>query len=694
MEIWYQFSPNLLIESIRYVKNYSVKKSKTFTWDQDNRCHSIECRDHLGKLFYKKIYEYDAFGNPILETIKGNCKEKGKNDTFTIRRQYSHDGRNLLLKEEREGGLTVSIQYLPQTNLVTCRLTKDGDRILFREFFEYDDALNLIRKIKDDGDGEGISNFSGVKQRTATTYVLRQQDPYLHKSEWIEETYLEQGLEKLLRKTRLSYDRFGNVFQRDLFDSNGLYAYTTYTEYNQRGDLIYETDPLGHATTYAYDDKGNLVSETQHAKNQRKDMQYDAAGRLTEEKVFYADETVHQTTYAYDLRGRCIQKIDPYGHATNYSYDPVTDQAITIETPSILTAEGGIAPVLTSAEWDSWGRGEISKTDANGGRKTFTYNAYGSPVVIVHPYGEKEIFAYTKAGKLSKYTDPDGNITEYTYDVLGRVRTKTHYSPQGALAASETFEYDAFHLVKQTDKEGNSTHYEYDEVGRKVREEFCGRVTELSYDSLGRLSKMTKHNGENLLVISYERDLMDRIIEETHSDRSGNLFYKISYTYDANGKISSITRYNEGKESRETFAYDSQGRLIEKRDPLGHAVKVIYNENHLNALGQKVLQTFTTSPENMTTIETKDPYGKIVKRDIVNQAGTILSSQEMNYDPNGNLVEQKDHLYVDSVHIKTQRLRYYYDLKNQADRYTRGYGTPEKATPFWFALLVERSQEN
>ena len=206
---------------------------------------------------------------------------------------------------------------------------------------------------------------------------------------------------------------------------------------------------------------------------------------MIEEKETGADGAMHQTSFAYDSGDRCIQKIDPFNHVTRYTYDLISDKVIKAEMPDIVTMDGQTASVAVSSVWDSYGR-EISKTDANGNVTKFAYNVYGSPTKIEYPYLAKEHFIYTKEGRLKKYTDPDGNAAEYTYDVLGRVLSKSLYSSEGALVADEFFEYNSFQLLKKTDREGNPTDYAYDGAGRKRREEFCGRVKEYAYDSLGR----------------------------------------------------------------------------------------------------------------------------------------------------------------------------------------------------------------
>ncbi len=105
----YHFSKNLLTTSIQYFgADGNLKKVKAFLWDQRQWLQALEMRDGQSNLLYRKTFEYDRFGNPVVETFAGNLTGEGNVESFTTKRKFSEEGRNLLLKEEREeweGGL-------------------------------------------------------------------------------------------------------------------------------------------------------------------------------------------------------------------------------------------------------------------------------------------------------------------------------------------------------------------------------------------------------------------------------------------------------------------------------------------------------------------------------------------------------------------------------------------------------------
>lgn len=117
----YRYDPYFnLITFIQYNGQYNnSQKVKTYSWYDNQWLKSIELRDGQNNLQYKKSYEYDRFGNPILEIFTGDLTGSGTQESTTIRREFSQDGRHLLLKEEHDNGKSIHFSYLPKTNLVT-----------------------------------------------------------------------------------------------------------------------------------------------------------------------------------------------------------------------------------------------------------------------------------------------------------------------------------------------------------------------------------------------------------------------------------------------------------------------------------------------------------------------------------------------------------------------------------------------
>lgn len=633
----YRISPTLHITAIEsYNKSGELLKTKQFDWDDKGWLKSVEIKG-----YYRKAYEYDTFGNPIVETFTGDLSGNGTIETYTITRDYSKDGWHLLLEEKKEDGPTTLYTYLPNTNLITAKTIKDGEKILLQEIHDYDDCHNVICKTIDDG-----------IEYKVTEYIPRKEQPFLHMTEWI--------IEKDLKKTHLAYDQWGNVSEKKIYDCDDILIYTLRRTYNERGDLLTETNPLGQEAVYTYDARGRPETSLNFSRLLKQNRTHDTQGRLRKLAEIASDRT-HTTAFDYDSDNNLIKKTDFLGNSTAYTYEPFLDKPSQTIYPPISSSE-----VITAAEYDSLGN-KLIDINANGHETAFRYNAYGSPTTIEHPSGGIEIFRYYKNGKLKSHTDADGLSTSYTYDVLGNILTKSTPFSQ------ESYTHSALHCLSHTDFEGCTTTLTYDKLGRKKTEEKCGRLTEWEYDPLDRIATIVRHNGENTLFIHYSYDLLDHLLEEKKTDLSGNLLFQINYTYDKDGNRDSITRSIQGKESLETFNYDSFSRLIQHIDPLDHVTKISYPDRN-------PFQKITTDPKQVTTIVTQDAHGNIIKKEVFNPQNFLISSQEYIYDPCSNLLEHRNHIYQGTELASTQITTHTYTPENQISSLTRAFGTPDART--------------
>ncbi|MCP5491230.1 MAG: hypothetical protein H7A42_09015 [Chlamydiales bacterium] len=672
--IQYDFSKDLLTTSIKWLdEQKTLKKQKILTWTKNHYLSAVEVQDETGTILHKKTYDYDTFGNPILEILHDHDK------TYTITREFSKDRRNLLLKEQTEEGKITTWEYLPETNLLTTKLIQDNDKILLREFHTYDDSNNLIQTIHDDGSTSDPNNLTNVTQRTLTTYHLRQEQPFLHMPESCIITYSDQGEEKLLKQTHFVYDTYGNITEEHIYDSNGKFVYTLYKTYNERGDLLSETNPLGDKVTYDYDLHGRLKYKTSPSNRLLTTLSYDKQGRLTQ-KEETGENLQHLHTYQYDPLNRLTQKTDPFDNPTTYTYESLTHQIIQTDFPPIASLEGSSLPVQTHATYDPLGR-PLTQTDPNGNTTHTTYNAQGSPLSITYADDTQETYTYDKNGQLASYTDPDSLTTFYKRDILGRVLKKT-YSTDEKLA-EESCTYSGFNLLSYTNKEGHTKQFFYDGAGRKIREEFCGHVTHFTYNPLGFLEKITYENDENTLVIFYTRDNLGQILKEEKTDLSNTTLYKKTYTYDPDGNQITLTHYIDSQKAKQTFEYDPFGRLTLHIDPLGYFTTYHYQENHLNTLGQKTLQIKITDPLRITKIKTHNAHGQITEETTLDPHHQTIAHHQNIFDPSGNRIYRIDDVYQNTTYHCAQITKQTYNKRHLLESTTRGYDTLDPRTTLY-----------
>lgn len=616
----YHYNKALLLTSIKtYDPEGILRKESRYIWDDRHWLKTIEV-DKDGTPHSRKSFEYDTYGNPTQEVLEGDLTGSGEWTSYTIEKRYTQDNRNLLLIESHENGKLVKYTYLPNSNLITSKTVTANGQPVSTERYDYDSSNNLIKKTTDE---------------SITTYILRNEAPFIHMPEWIIESHLASTQEKLLRKKHITYDAHGNIAQEEIFDADSNHAYTLYKTYNERGQLLSETDPHSNKAHYTYDTKGRRTQITNFSNRNTQHITYDPLGNpLTIRNS--GDEGIQETTtYTYNTLGRQISKTTPEGTTFHYTHDPLsgkTTQEKCLNTPHLITSH-----------FDPFGN-EITATDANGNTTHTTYNLYGSPTTIHHPDDTQETLRYTPDGHLASHTKRNGLELTYIKDALGRTLEKI-YDDQG----SEYYAYHLHHLAQKVDLEGNDHTYTYDTAGRKVKEVFSEKLTNYTYDPLGHLATKT----ENLeRITQYKRDLKGQLLEITQTGPDNSPLSNVAYTYDADGNQITRTRLIDNEAATETHLYDSQNRRIAYTNGNGHTWTTTYHP----------LKTIKTDPHGTTTHLIYDPLKRLIQKEQIDSNGTPLFKQEMTYDPHGNLLTQTAHgqthtLTYDSNHQVTQENR-------------------------------------
>ncbi len=331
-----------------------------------------------------------------------------------------------------------------------------------------------------------------------------------------------------------------------------------------------------------------------------------------------------------DRWGNVLASTDTAGNTTNYRYTALGGVAqLTMPQVEVVSTAGGNLMTTPSAVpksynyYDALGRlvgtkdanGNVNsvafnaagqtlrETHADGGFKSFVYDAFGNAVIVVDELGwgtvhhynqanrlvmtQREVsagvwidkqFFYDEAGRRVRETngatsavpDGDGGVesTRYTYDLAGNLITRRTelgytttygYDVQGrktsevdAIGGSMSWTYDDFFLRTHTNLAGLTYAYDYNKAGLQTTQTGGGTNITNSYDWSGHLTSINDTAVGRLTTYSY--DAAGRRTREKAAI-NGAMHQDTVIGYDTLGRITTLTdlRYDL------KYSYDAQG---------------------------------------------------------------------------------------------------------------------------------------
>lgn len=306
-------------------------------------------------------------------------------------------------------------------------------------------------------------------------------------------------------------------------------------DYNARGQVIAATDPLLRETRYVYDDDGPDL------------------GRLTAVTTSVGTESASTTGYGYDLAGNVASVTNARGFRTTFEYDSMNRLVKTTEADPDGPGQPLPSPV-TVAGYDAAGN-RTSVRNPEGRVTQFQYDRLGRLERVVYPDPDEggpqrapeDVLGYDRNGNLVFERDPAGMTTTYAYDPRNQRVAAT--DARGGLT---TFRYDPNdNLVVLTDPGGNRTEFQYDARDRLIAEvDPLGHARLYRYDGADQLVLKTDRNHR---VTSLAYDDLGRLIAEEWVGAG----IRFDYSYDGVGNL----RMAAGNQSGLAFEYDDQDRV-------------------------------------------------------------------------------------------------------------------------------------
>jgi RHS repeat-associated protein len=450
-------------------------------------------------------------------------------------------------------------------------------------------------------------------------------------------------------------------------------------EYTATNLLKSETDPAGNKTTYTYDLVGNRVSVTDPRGNSGKYSgdftivyHYNDLNRLD---IGYMPASNGQSVkpevnLKYDARGNLIERVEPDGGKTTYTYTPRNK----VET---VTVSGDGVSYTTVHHYDP-ANNETEVIDAHGYKTSKTYDDLNRLVGVTYPEPNGQVtesYSYDENGNKIEYingrmmptyynydrynhlievTDINSGTTSYGYDRWGNQTRMVN-----ALGHTANYDYDELNrLIKETDPQGYVKQYNYDAAGNRVGSlDPNGTAGTYEYTPNNLVKKITLQNGSSTQRIQYSYD--EAGYKEWANNGNVTTLYNNSsgvYVPDPFGRIYSETKNYDGKSFTTAYDYDVMGRLTQITYPTGQTVN--YNYNKLGQL-QKVPGFVDDTPvydnggwlkslkavNGVTTAYNYDENGRLTNLSYSNQTD-ILKSYALKYDGANNIVQKNDDRFI------------------------------------------------
>ena len=377
-----------------------------------------------------------------------------------------------------------------------------------------------------------------------------------------------------------SDDPLSTLEQIDTFVING--TATSVTQYDATTGVMTMTSPEGRVHTLRSDASGRITS-SEAAGRHPIEVSYGADGKP--DSMTRGDRIV---TFEYDADGRLWRVTDPLLRTLEYSYDlagnisevALPDGAVLGKT---IDAAGNVVAVqppgrpwhiatydddnrLTGytppgpagvgsfdVAWDLDGRLD-TVTYADGSGWEMGWNPLGQLVQLQTSRGVTTFGQDPVTGLETTATTPEGNTVAFGYD--GFLTTDLTWT--GLVAGTVSFTWDSFLRPDSVAVNGDGRPRGYDVDGLLTS---VGALA-LTRDPLnGQLSGATIGG----ITTSWEASPYGELSSYRVDGAGGQAYYAGDYTYDALGRLDTITEVVDGGPAVElAFAYDAQGRLASR----------------------------------------------------------------------------------------------------------------------------------
>jgi RHS repeat-associated protein len=571
-------------------------------------------------------YTYDAAHNKLTQTDPRGNVAGATAATYTTTWTYDAAGRVLTQSDPLGHVTTNTYDALGQLLTVTApnagvtTYTYDGNGNVLTETDAYDhvtthvyDTAGNETKVTAPDGAVTTSTYDALGQlasQTSPAGNVSGASAEAKRRATVTFAYDEAGRQTQVRKvdpadstrylvTTTTYDTTGQPVA--VTDPTGA---TERTEYDIVGRPTRTIDPTGAVTSTTYDDAGR--TKTQTGSGATVTNTYNAAGELTKATTGGGSST----SYTYDADGNPLTLVDALGKTTTYTYD-VAGNRTKVKDPlgqtssTLYDAAGqvtkSIDPSTQATVFGHDSMGNVNKvTDPNGGITQYAYDKVGALKTVTTPLNNAYTYTYDKVGRVLTSTTPSGRVTSYAYTPDGKVATLT--LPSGTVK----YTYDALDQTTTVDYSDSSPDIAitYDQAGRPSRVSNGVATADYTYDPAGRTTGISRGSDQFSYAWNDDGLLTKRTLPGGRSQ---------TYTWGADAQLSDTSLVSGTSTRKVTYGYDADGRLTSTSRDGGLVSARSYDADgqltqltHTQGATQLVKQTVAWSPTgNPTTVTTQ-----------------------------------------------------------------------------------------
>jgi len=582
---------------------------------------------------------YDERGNPIEQFDFNNVKSTNTYDTT----------RNLLTSKieavGKPGEHMTAIEWHPTwrepTEIVEEKLIND-EVVMVTTTNTYNTNGQLVSST--------VANDTGDLPRTQTVSYNAQKLPHVI-------------TDAMGRAMTLTYDQYGNV----LTQTNNLGHTTTYSQYTTSGIPRLTTYPNGlqrkltldanqqvtkmevgtdnshwRTTTFTYDQRG-LLTEKWLPNYAFFSYRYDNAKRLIS-----IGDGFGQIKYEYDEYSRIVKETTVVQERPDFPAPPDKVKEYTYDEFGRVMQEKTNPYWIVSYNYDT--EGNVTQIQAPDLQKDFTYDEFNQitreDVQTTYSTGETPTqtnHTYYSNGLLKSASDERNVTTVYRYNGFGElIQTQSPDAGVQTIQRNKNGE-----VTKVTDGRGVETQIVRDGLGRVVQKEMTPTVSSASlmpspqhqtfvYDNCpngtGLLCSVANYSGTQTYMYNFWGD----VVERTTIPAGTSLNFTVKYDYDNRGMLEKI-EYPSGRWNQRM--YENKKLTISRMFTAytgvlsnGQPYSSTYMLMALNAAKNYPLSDVFRWSSNYTgeTSHEYDTYGNITKlvTPTMQDSGTLPNSLE------------------------------------------------------------------